>query len=592
MVEIVTPALPVYKDRKLSEFAAPGQSVIGAMAGEAFHDLPIVQAARSITLDEASNGRRISRWGGRHEADSPIIDRGAADAQIKDSGLEGQLEVPQDGVRQRSLDLLIENKKEVNRRNAIISRSPGGFVLGAAGVATQLGVSLLDPTNIAMAFVPVVGEARYANLLARAGSTLGRTGVRAGVGAAEGVVGQAILEPMTYATDKRYQEAYGLNDALANIAFGGLFGAAVHNIAPAVRGAMKLAKGRDTTVTRAALSEAVASHLEGRTPRVSEMLQAVDKPPRVPVQNLTRAADIEAFTAAAVGRRNAELIDTGSVDPVTVGNVAETGLDISGMKHVMQTHDIRHTLRRHGEGADLRADEIPVTPADIARVPDILADPATTVRREADTHQGLPTLVFTKREGNTIVIVEEVKAAKQRMAFKSMRIKKSGRDGSPGAIDAPNGPQSLRPQSAELGREPGTAGDQDISSQPEDGKFDWADSGVENGDSQESAQSLTDVLTQIRDDRIAVPADESAALSQIQELAKGFDSGSPLEAQLAEIENFAAATEDLINLERQAGRITPEMDTALKDAATAVSDADKRGNGFRQAAFCIGRARA
>ena len=44
-------------------------------------------------------------------------------------------------------------------------------------------VPLLDPLNIASAFVPVVGEARYANLLARAASPLGRAGVRAGVGA-------------------------------------------------------------------------------------------------------------------------------------------------------------------------------------------------------------------------------------------------------------------------------------------------------------------------------------------------------------------------------------------------------------------------
>ena len=52
-----------------------------------------------------------------------------------------------------------------------------------------LGTQVLDPVNVAMAFMPVVGEARYGRMLAAAGeSVLGRAAVRAGVGAVEGGV--------------------------------------------------------------------------------------------------------------------------------------------------------------------------------------------------------------------------------------------------------------------------------------------------------------------------------------------------------------------------------------------------------------------
>lgn len=583
MVDIVTPDLPVYKDRKLSEFAAPGQSVLGAMAGEAFHDLPVVQASRDITLDEADNGRRISRWGGRYEPDSPLLDQSTASSRAKDAGLEGQLEIPETGIRERSLNLLIENRKEVNRRNAIISRSPGGITMGAAGLATQLGVSLLDPTNVAMSFVPVVGEARYAQMLARAGSTLGRVGVRAGVGAAEGVVGQAILEPLTYATDKRYQEEYGLNDALTNIAFGGLFGAAVHNIAPAARGAMRLARGRDTTVQTAALSEALAAHLEDRPPRVSELLAAVEK------INARQEALRSGTSLSPVGRiglpDEAFVIRNEAPAQIVSGMGAQAD---AGRPPIMDPRDGVFTslspVRQAIESDWALANSLSVVD-DIERLSANGQTASEIVSSLGARLDAVNELAAANGEAhfsraNKLNLVRSVRSkldipsADDRVEFARWRQEYLVRQATPrpGTTDAASTPQSARPNP-----EPGS-GQGSVRS-----AFDQAF---------DDANPLETVLKRIRDDRLAIPEDESAALTQIQELAKGFDSGNPVEAQLAEIESFAAATEDLINLERQAGRITPDMDAALKDSAQAVSDAEKRGDGFRQAAFCIGRARA
>ncbi|HBM7739289.1 TPA: hypothetical protein LZ417_005308, partial [Escherichia coli] len=108
-----------------------------------------------------------------------------------------------------------------------------------AQIAASLGASLLDPLNIASAFVPVVGEARYANLLARAASPLGRAGVRAGVGALEGAVGAAIIEPLPLLAAAQDQTDYGLSDSLANIALGGLLGGGLHTVGGAISDALK-----------------------------------------------------------------------------------------------------------------------------------------------------------------------------------------------------------------------------------------------------------------------------------------------------------------------------------------------------------------
>lgn len=566
MVEIVTPNLPVYRDRRLSDFAAPGQEVLGALGGEALHDNPTAQTARAIDLDEAEQGRRISRWGGRYEPDSPLLDQNTAKTRLKDSGLDGQLDIPETGIRQRSLDLLIENRKEVNRRNAIISRSPGGVGLGAAGIATQLGVSLLDPVNVAMAFVPVVGEARYAKMIANAGSAFGRVGVRAGVGALEGAAGTALLQPLTMATDRAYQEEYGLNDALANIVFGGLFGAAIHNIAPAARGAVRLARGRDTTVHQAALSEALAAHLEGRTPRVSEVLRAVQKLNARQEAlrggtSLTPAARVDIPQSALTPEAQAPVLR--GADPQTA---VVPMTDDLGRPQIFPTKSAAEKVRKQlkKEGVNVRTDELPQGGFRLTEPAKVEVLDSFAERRAAENE--IKRMPPAEREGLRVVPVDATGRRKFAIVRGLTDRQAAAAEKNPSIL---NEALDTRPPQAETAPE------------PTPNQFDQAF---------DDANPLETVLRQIRDDRVSLPPDEAAALTEIQTLAKGFDTGNQVEAQLAEIESFVSATEELISLEREAGRITPEMDSALKDAAQAVSDAEKRGAGLRQAAFCIGRA--
>ncbi len=98
----------------------------------------------------------------------------------------------------------------------------------AANLAGSLAGSLVDPSNIGLAFVPVVGQSRYAQLLARAGGAFGRTGVRAGVGGLEGLAGLAPVEVFNYFAHQQQQSDYDAYDSMTAIAGGAFFGSALH----------------------------------------------------------------------------------------------------------------------------------------------------------------------------------------------------------------------------------------------------------------------------------------------------------------------------------------------------------------------------
>jgi hypothetical protein len=86
----------------------------------------------------------------------------------------------------------------------------------------------LDPLNAAAAFIPVVGEARYARWLAQAGGLGERVAIRAGVGAARGAAGNIPLVAMHYGIAQETQEDYTAANALLDIAYGAAFGAVLH----------------------------------------------------------------------------------------------------------------------------------------------------------------------------------------------------------------------------------------------------------------------------------------------------------------------------------------------------------------------------
>ena len=216
----------------LEEYQSPTGDVLGATAEESILFSPLSSIMRQRELARAERGAEpnildFPVFGQpRPSTASPMMDAETARQKIAEEGLD--LTVPDTGIRQRALEILIERKKDERRRQDVFARSPGGIGLGAAQLGTALGASLLDPLNVASAFIPVVGPTRYAAMVGRAGGSLARAGVRARVGALEGAVGAAVVEPLVAGVARHEQADYDLTDSLLNIGLGTALGGGLH----------------------------------------------------------------------------------------------------------------------------------------------------------------------------------------------------------------------------------------------------------------------------------------------------------------------------------------------------------------------------
>lgn len=177
-------------------------------------------------------------------------------------------------VRERDAKELNGLKRDELLRQDIIARGAGGFWQGTAKLAVGLAGSLVDPLNILSAFVPVVGEANYARILAQTGS---RSLTRALVGGIEGSVGAAMLEPAVYGLSKAEQRDYSMADSMMNIAFGGILGGGLHVAGGAVKdrlfGLSKIIDDAPLETKRAMLGDAITSVMEDRPVRADLALR-------------------------------------------------------------------------------------------------------------------------------------------------------------------------------------------------------------------------------------------------------------------------------------------------------------------------------
>jgi hypothetical protein len=123
--------------------------------------------------------------------------------------------------------LIAEGKKEEIIRNAIINRSPEGFLPGVAKFGGGMLAMAADPVEVATMFIPVVGQAGKATSIAR----FGRVGGRARVGAIEGTAGALLTEPLYYGLSADQQLDYTMTDALFNVGAGFFLGGAVGTVA-------------------------------------------------------------------------------------------------------------------------------------------------------------------------------------------------------------------------------------------------------------------------------------------------------------------------------------------------------------------------
>jgi hypothetical protein len=199
---------------------------LGAVAADNWELNPAMATFKNWQIYKAKS---ISEEGERSPRNQPIfrVNRDKLNKQYSSLGLYFEQDEYQSVV-----DIMVDNKIEENERQSIMSRGPqgsfnplsGGFYVGAAKLAVGIGVSFLDPINIGASFIPVVGQARFAQIAARTGLKTARA-VR---GAVEGAVGAAILEPLIYSTAQKIQADYDLVDSFMNIGFGTIIGSGLH----------------------------------------------------------------------------------------------------------------------------------------------------------------------------------------------------------------------------------------------------------------------------------------------------------------------------------------------------------------------------
>lgn len=177
-----------------------------------------------------------SRWLGRYlqqegvigdDTQTPLVPVETAQEYLKAGGFDPSTIT--EPIHQATLNRLTDRLYEQRAHQDAIARGPGGFLAGAARFGAGLAAQALDPLNVAAGFIPIFRASTIDTLLGEAGtSALSRAAVRAKVGAVEGAVGTAMLEPGMHFLAGQLHEDYTMADSLLNVAFGTALGGGLH----------------------------------------------------------------------------------------------------------------------------------------------------------------------------------------------------------------------------------------------------------------------------------------------------------------------------------------------------------------------------
>lgn len=284
MVEIITAAIdPLRAQEALGtdRFQSSMGEVMEATWGDTWARNPTPsllrwggRAMRRLTLDtwDDQTGTIGTLRAAAGYEDSGMRRLSAEDAN-KEFGIAGHLTFKEDTNDLDAAELRDLKRAELRRADTI-RRARGGMMEGAASIGLGFIGSALDPLNIASAFVPVVGQARYAAALEGAISVGARAAVRARAGAIEGAVGAAMLEPIVYGVAREEQADYDAYDSLTNLAFGTVLGGGLHVAGGAVADwasgwkppGQIAAEAAGPQGRATAMRQAVAAMAEDRTP--------------------------------------------------------------------------------------------------------------------------------------------------------------------------------------------------------------------------------------------------------------------------------------------------------------------------------------
>jgi hypothetical protein len=255
---------------------AEGTARIPATTGEVLG----AQFSQSFAENPAS---RLFRFVQRNLEAYPITM--SPEEANQEYGIQGRLSFDEPVSRTTARDLNEHHMNSIIREDVIARRQGGVSTGGVARFGAGLAAAIIDPLNIASAFMPGVREARIAAALgAGAAGAGGRATVRALAGASYGFLGAAALEPLNYFLAQKDKDDYDMGDVLTNLAFGTILGGGLHPVIGVARDRRGLPPW-SPEMHEAAFRQAVSAVAEGRP--------------------VSAAAAME-FTAARTARRELE----------------------------------------------------------------------------------------------------------------------------------------------------------------------------------------------------------------------------------------------------------------------------------------------
>jgi hypothetical protein len=306
------------QDLALEEMTAPLGSAVGASAEESWLRSPLSSLMSTAELSRQQYGDQPSydelMTGQFSTLDAPKPPSryiSAESAREKAKGAGVKLDFQDGEFPEGYVDELIRRKAAESARQDALARAPGGFWAGTAVIGAGIGTSLLDPINVASAFVPVVGEARFASMV----GALGLTGARLARGAGEGFVGAAMVEPIVLGAAAAEQADYGMADSVTNLAFGTVVGGGLHVGAGAIGDWLK--KGGKSIHTTPPAPGAIPDRLASMSPEErgvvfrTALAQALDG----------RVVDVDPLI------RPSTKVEPGYAPPSTVSRAVTAGLE-------------------------------------------------------------------------------------------------------------------------------------------------------------------------------------------------------------------------------------------------------------------------
>ena len=250
--------------------------VLGAVAGGAFDANPAPRILRAQQRGQLQWQDEAAGLPFAPPAEAPPKPLDPQEANDR-FGIKGHLKFDAPVSEDIARGLHDERQKEIIRQDIIERRTQNLLTTTVGRGAVGLAMGLLDPVNVGAGFIPIVGPARAAAMVGAAAGLGGRIGVRTAIGAGQGAVSMAALEPMNALLDQQEMNDWHMSEALRNIAFGGLIGGGLHVVMAHPRAPLSSRLESLAPEDRIALLQAgIAQHVDGAPVNVAPLLDTAE----------------------------------------------------------------------------------------------------------------------------------------------------------------------------------------------------------------------------------------------------------------------------------------------------------------------------